>query len=159
MSTIVRMLAKARSRLLRSGVRPEDTDDILQEAFARLEAYTQSHELKSKEAFLITVALNISKDQARYAQRWGQAGTKFDFDALIDAAPGAEEVLEARERLRRMQAGLAQLSPQVLRVLIAQRLDGLSYKDIGEREAITPGAAQKQVARAMIFLVKWMDDW
>lgn len=159
MNAIGKMLAKARATLLRSGAPPQDADDILQEAFARLQAYTRSHELRSEEAFLITTALNISRDHARRRERWGAPAGEVDLAQLVDARPGAEELLQAQERLRRMKAGLAQLRPQARRCLIAQRLEGLTYNEIAEREGIAPTTAQKQVARAMMFLVKWMDGW
>jgi RNA polymerase sigma factor (sigma-70 family) len=153
------MLAKAKAAVLRVGAQPQDADDILQEAFARLEAYTQTHELRSEDAFLITTAVNISRDHARRRQRWESQSGGFDFQHMIDEDPDAYDVLHAKERLRRAKAGLAQLKPQVRRCLLAQRLEGLTYAEIGQREAITPAAAQKSVARAMIFLTKWMDGW
>ena len=105
MNAIAKMLAKARAAVLRRGAAPQDADDILQEAFARLEAYTKSHELKSKEAFLITTAINISRDNARRQVRWAGPAGDFDFDRLIDGGPSADEILHAQERLRRAKAG------------------------------------------------------
>jgi len=159
MNAISKMLAKARAAVLRGGAPPQDADDILQEAFARLEVYTQTQELRSREAFLVTAALNISRDAARQRRRWAAPPGEFDFSQLIDTSPAADEILHAQERLRRAQAGLAQLSPLTVRCIMAQRLEGLTYVEIGAREGIAAASAQKKVARAMIFMVKWMDGW
>jgi RNA polymerase sigma-70 factor (ECF subfamily) len=42
---------------------------------------------------------------------------------------------------------------------MAKRVDELSYGDIAAREGITVAAAEKRVARAVLFLAKWMDGW
>lgn len=45
MNAISRMLDKARATILRQGVSVQDVDDIVQEAFAKLEAYTRAHQV------------------------------------------------------------------------------------------------------------------
>jgi RNA polymerase sigma factor (sigma-70 family) len=82
-----------------------------------------------------------------------------DVEAVADAAPRADEVFRARERLRRVEAGLAQLKPLARRVLLAQRLEGMGYAEIAARENMTVGAVEKQVARAVVFLAQWIDGW
>jgi len=82
-----------------------------------------------------------------------------DAENINGSEPASDEVLQARERLRRAQAGLAKLDPSARRSLLAQRLDGMSYNEIARREGISVAAAQKRVARALLFLTKWMDGW
>jgi RNA polymerase sigma-70 factor (ECF subfamily) len=153
------MWARARAVVIRAGAPDNDADDIVQEAFARLEAYTRSHELRSEEAFLVTTALNINRDQARKRSRWAMLGKPAGIEELRDAEPDAHDVAYAKEKLRRAKAGLAKLDPVTERCLIAQRIDGLSIAEIAAREGMQPAATQKRIARAVLFLAKWMDGW
>lgn len=159
MSTLADMLKKARAVLLRRGNSPDDADDIVQEAFARLAAYTRAHEVRSEEAFLVNAALNISRDQGRRRQKSPFDPADIDLESIADGGPQPDEVVRARERLRRAAAGLEQLNPRTRRILLAQRLDGMTSVQIAAREGMSVAAIEKQVARGMLFLIKWMDGW
>ena len=159
MSTINRMMGKAKAAILRQGVRPQDADDIVQEAFARLEAYTRTHELRSQEAFLITAARNIGKDEARRRWHSATAPDALDFEDIADGAPSPEEHARVQERLRRANSGLARLDTVTRRCLLQQRVDGLTFPQIAEREGMSVSAVEKRVARAVLFLTRWMDGW
>ncbi|WP_245620196.1 RNA polymerase sigma factor [Phenylobacterium immobile] len=153
------MLKKARNVVARRGVARDDIDDVVQEAFARLEAYERIHSVRSKEAFLVRAAVNISKDEARRRRN-----APFVFDAsqvteIADGAPTPEEVLRGRERLRRAKAGVAQLDPVTRRCLLAQRLEGATYAELAKAEGISVAAAEKRVARALVFPTNWLDGW
>ena len=159
MTTITRMFDKARMVVLRRGASPDDADDIVQEAFARLEAYTRAHEVRSQEAFLVRAAVNISRDQSRRRRIAPFAAASFDVELVADTAPQPDEVVRAQERMRRARTGLDRLDPRTRRCLLAQRLEGMTYAQIAAREGLSVSAVEKQVARAVIFLVKWMDGW
>jgi len=50
-------------RLLRSRGRSlDDTDDLIQEAFLRLQLYCRDHQVEQPEAFLVRTVLNLSTD-------------------------------------------------------------------------------------------------
>jgi len=148
---------KVRAVLLRRGVPLQDVDDIVQEAFARLEAYTQKQELLSEEAFLVTTAMNVGRDQARHHMRMRDVSAEFDLTAIKDAAPEPEEKAAIQERLRRVNAGLARLEPVTRRCLLAHRLDDMSYPEIARREGLSVAAVEKRVARAVMFLAQWTE--
>ena len=158
MGDLINMWRKVRRVLLGHGIAPQDADDIVQEAFARLESYTRAHELRSREAFLVTTALNISRDQARRRAHVLETG-EFDLEAIVDSAPQPEERLRTQERLRRADAGLAQLDPVTHRCLLSQRLDGMSFPQIADREGMSVAAVEKRVTRAVMFLTQWMDGY
>ncbi len=156
MSDVLKMFRKVRAVVLRHGVASQDADDIVQEAFARLESYTRRQELRSEEAFLVTTAVNVSHDQARRRSR-SQPG-ELDLEAIADVAPSPVEQLLAQERLRRAGTGLARLDPVTRRCLLAQRLEGLTFPQIAALENMSVAAVEKRVARAVMFLTKWMDE-
>jgi RNA polymerase sigma-70 factor (ECF subfamily) len=158
MSDVLQMFRKVRAIVLRQGVAAQDADDIVQEAFARLESYTRRQELRSPEAFLVTTAVNVGRDQARRRARTPAQAAEFDLGTIIDAAPQPEEQLLLQERMRRAKTGMSRLDPVTRRCLLAQRLDGLTFPQIAERENMSVAAVEKRVARAVMFLTKWMDE-
>ncbi len=158
MNEVVQMWRKVRAIVLRRGVAPQDADDVLQEAFTRLESYTRLHELQSREAFLVTTALNISRDQARHRMHGLELGD-LDLSGVADAAPQPEEWLRVQERLRRANSGLSRLDPVTRRCLLAQRVDGLTFPKIAELEGMSVSAVEKRVARAVMFLTQWMGEY
>lgn len=158
MGDILQVFRKVRAVVRRQGVAAQDVDDIVQEAFARLEAYTRKQELRSSEAFLVTTAVNVGRDQARRRTKMQLVSGEFDLDAIADVAPSPEEQLESQERLRRASSGLAQLNPTTRRCLLAQRVDGLTFSQIAAREHLTVAAVEKRVARALMFLTQWMGN-
>src|SRR5512139_3017722 len=105
MSTILAMLQKTRRAVIARGARVEDADDIIQEAFARMESYLRVHAVANQEAFLLRVALNIGRDQARREKRAPFSDSPLALELVADASPQPDEILRARERLRRAKAG------------------------------------------------------
>jgi DNA-directed RNA polymerase specialized sigma24 family protein len=59
------MLAKARRAVLRRGVPEQDADELVQEAFLRIERYERAQRARSREALLVTAAVNLSIDRHR----------------------------------------------------------------------------------------------
>lgn len=158
MSTLPAMLRKVRAVALRRGVALQDVDDLVQEAFVRVESYTRKHEIRSVEAFMVTAAMNLNRDQARHRARAPVRDEGFDLQALVDSGPQPEEQLQARERLRRIDSGMRRLDEQTRRCLLAKRLDGLTAAQIAQRENLSTAAVEKRVARALLFLTQWMGD-
>lgn len=158
MGDVLQVFRKVRAVMLRHGVAPQDVDDIVQEAFARLEAYTRKQELRSQEAFLVTTALNVSRDRVRRRARAPRHSDEFDLETISDAAPQPEERLAIQERLRRVNSGLARLDPKTRRCLLAQRVDGFTFAQIAKRENLSVAAVEKRVARAVLFLARWTDN-
>ena len=157
MNDLMQMWRKVRAVVLGRGVAAQDADDIVQEAFARLESYARAHQLRSREAFLVTTALNISRDQARRRVHASEVDD-FDLESIVDTAPQPEERLRVQERLRRASAGLARLDQVTRRCLLAQRLDGMTFPQIANREGMSVAAVEKRVTRAMMFLTQWMGE-
>lgn len=159
MSSISKMLEKVRRTVARRGAEVGDVDDIVQEAFARMESYMRAHVVENKEAFLVRVAVNISRDQAKRRRGSPICASDWSMDLVADAAPKPDEIVRAQERLRRAKAGLDQLDEVTRRCLLDQRLNGLTFAQIAEREGLAVTTVEKRVARAILFLTKWMDGW
>ncbi len=153
------MLEKARRAVLRRGVALQDADDLVQEAYVRVKAYEQTQVVKSREAMLVTAAVNLSVDKARRRNRAPLVEFSDDMLESPGDTPPPDEVYQAQVRLKRLSEGLAILPDRTRRILLSRRLDGLSFKEIAAAEDMTVTAVEKQVARATLELMKWMDGW
>lgn len=77
------MLRKVRAVVVRSGVAPQDADDVVHEAFVRrLESYARKQKIRSQEAFLVRAAVDLGRDRARRRARMpvNVAGRIVQFD-------------------------------------------------------------------------------
>ena len=159
MTTLSQMLRKARTAVMRRGVPLDEADDLVQEAFLRLESYERANPVRSREAFLVSAAVNLSIDHARRRARSPFDEFTRDVESVPQLGAGPDEVVAARAKLRRLEEGLAELPKRTRRILLARRIDGNSFIEIAAREGLSVSAVEKQVARATLSLMKWMEQW
>ncbi len=70
MSSLADMLAKARRAVMRRGVPAEDADELVHDAFIKVEQYERAHAAELTEALLVTAAVNFrSTVRAKNAAR------------------------------------------------------------------------------------------
>ena len=159
MSGLSEMWRKARRAVLRRGVSEADADELVQEAFLRVEQYEHTHRARSREALVVRTAVNLSIDHVRRAAR-APFAEQLDLHLIADRTqPDPAQVAEEHARLRHASRGLAALPERTRRILLMRRLDELSYADIARREQMSVAAVEKQVARATLHLMRWMDGW
>jgi len=154
------MWQKVRLAVIRRGVPIDEADDLVQEAFLRLERYEREHGVLSREAFVMRTAANLTIDRARRAAAnpvASIAGLNLAEIAAVESLP--DELVESRAKLAHLQLGLAALPQDARRILLMRRIDGLSFKEIAVAEGLSVGAVEKKVARATLVLMKWMDGW
>jgi RNA polymerase sigma factor (sigma-70 family) len=144
---------------MRRGASREDAEDLVQEAFLRLELYSRSHDVREPEAFVVRTAMNLSVDGARRAARRRIAPEPVEHLQLVDSAPRPDEVWAARKRLERLNAGFAQLDGKTRAMLRAQRIEGVSVAEIARRHGVSVSAVEKRLAKGILVLMRWMDGW
>jgi RNA polymerase sigma factor (sigma-70 family) len=155
----VRPLMTKLRRLLRSRGRSiDDTDDLIQEAFLRLQLYCRDHRVHKAEAFLVRTALNLSADQGKRDRRLHVGQEVLERLALIDPGPTPDEVYAGRMRLQHWKAGLNALSPRRREVFLLNRVEGFSFPQIAERLGISLSMTEKHAAKAILFLTDWMEE-
>ena len=158
MNQLSEMLRRVRTTLRRRGVAEQDAEDLVQEAFLKVERYEQRHAVRSQEALLVRTAMNLQIDEARREGRAPFAGAINVF-AIADAAPDPEQELRSQQRLKHAAEGLERLPERTRRILLRRRLDGANYATIAQEEGMSVPAVEKQVARATLEMMKWMEQW
>ncbi len=149
---------RVKAALMRRGRSEPDADDIVQEAWIRLTLYECEQVIDEPEAFLMRIALNLSIDMHRSRMRHGEEVLLEDV-VLVDASATLEDVLLARERVQRLGLGLGRLSDKTRDILIAYRLEGMTYKEIARRYGLSISTVEKHIARATMQLTTWMEGW
>jgi len=155
MATLAEILAKARRAVVRQGIADQDADELVHEAFLKVEQYERVHAVRSQEALLVRAAVNLSIDRQRRNRHMPLADGARLYE-IPDAAPDPAQIIEARARLRQVAAGLERLPERTRRILLKRRLENMSYADIAASEDMTVAAVEKLVARATLQLMNWM---
>jgi RNA polymerase sigma factor (sigma-70 family) len=159
MRPIRQLISGLRITLQRRGASADEAEDLVQEAFLKFETYRQAAEVREPEAFVVRAALNLAVDAGRRKGRSPFSARALEDFQFADSSPGPDEVLQGRDRLERLRQGLEALKPRTRDMLLAQRLEGLTYAEIAHREGVSVSAVEKQIARAVLFLMTWMEGW
>ena len=122
----------------------DDSEDVIQETFLKLLDHLQhGRERRNLKSWLFTVAANACRDRTRWRMRWLPWEAERD-DRTVDPIEPSGETARARTAFRR-------LAPRD-RLLLALRVQGLSYRDI----AIASGIREQSVGR---LLARALDRW
>jgi RNA polymerase sigma-70 factor (ECF subfamily) len=140
---------RVRNYLRRRGNTREDAEDLVQEAFLRLELYCrEGHKVLQPEAFLMRTAINLSVSRYRHDQRSPVRSQTVPLQliGLADASP--DEVFQAEERLEHIRRVLDAVSRRTRDIFLLHRIGGFSYAEIAQQMAISVSAVEKHVASA-----------
>jgi RNA polymerase sigma-70 factor (ECF subfamily) len=134
-----------------------DAEDLAQEAFLRLANADQSAaEIAKPVAYLHQIGRNLMRDHVQGPARRHEFGSP---EMVDEAVSEANELgrLEARDKLRRVEAALARLKPKTRNIFLAHRLDGMTYGEIAERTGLSVKGVEKQMSKAIAQLGRALD--
>ncbi len=139
--------------LLRRARSPMDAEEMVQDLFVRLLRRGDLFSLDNIDGYVFEAAANVARDRGRYDKSRGQ-GRHVDIDDLTPKSeePGAEQILDGKQQLKRMLAALDALPPRARTVVILRRLENLTYPQIARRLGISVSAVEKHMVRAMAAL-------
>jgi RNA polymerase sigma-70 factor (ECF subfamily) len=140
--------------LLQRGRTREETEDLIQEAFLRMQEYCeQGGSVRQPEGFLVRTVLRLASNARRDEHRDLYADTDVDqLTLVIDTQPTPDEVLAGYQCLERMRSTLDAVSRRTRDIFFLHRLDGLSYAQIAQRMGISISAVEKHIASALVAL-------
>jgi len=130
---------------------PPDPEDIAQAAFLRLAAMPEPEAIQNPFAFLGRVASNLVLDDIRR----GRARARSIHELRLagggerDERPCCERELIGREDMALVIERLKAMPATRRRVLILNRVHGLSFAEIGRRMGISGPAVRKHLVRAL----------
>jgi RNA polymerase sigma-70 factor (ECF subfamily) len=143
-------LRRLQSVLRRRGHSREDAEDLIHDAFLRVQAYCdEGGEVREQEAFLVRSVLNLARDARQRAHLDLYERQPVEEFTILDTAPRPDEVLDAEQRLRELREALNAVNPRTCQAFFLHRVDGLSYAQIAEHFDISVSAVEKHIAKAM----------
>jgi RNA polymerase sigma-70 factor (ECF subfamily) len=124
--------------------------DLRQEVYARVYDAARSARPLSAKSFVFATAHNLLRDRARRA-RIVSIEAVADLDTLSLAADEApvDQVVSAREELRRLQTALDALPPRRREVVMLRKIHGLSQREVASRLSITEDTVERQVSKGV----------
>jgi len=131
----------------------EDAEDVIQEAYLRVLSYSESHEVEHPERLLFSTARHLAVDAHRRQKVRERTAAQY---AVLEACsfdfPSADEVVDARQRLKRVEAAVDLLPPRCREAFLLHRLEGMSYSEIATHCGISVSAVEKLIARACLHI-------
>lgn len=154
MNRLPQYFRRLRTLLVRRGRTPEEAEDLIQEAFLRMQEYCErGGQVHQPEGFLVRTALRLAANARRDAHPELYCAERVEnLTFIADTKPTPDEVLAGDQCLERMRDALDAVSRRTRDVFFMHRLDGLSYAQIAERLGVSVSAVEKHVASALAIL-------
>ncbi|MEJ1962449.1 MAG: RNA polymerase sigma factor [Gammaproteobacteria bacterium] len=146
--------------LERRGWKRHDAEDVIQDAFLRMQAYcNEGGEVRNSEAFLVRTALNVSSNvRTRRRDHIHLDDAANEPALLLNLAPAPEEEIAAEEVLRQVSALIESMNARTREIFLLHYIDGYSYPQIATQLGISVSAIEKHMARAMLALTQELRD-
>lgn len=145
----------------RKGHSASDAEDLTQDVFVRL-AKPAGDGRTREDGYVFTVARNLHRDNHRRRQvrtAYDNPADREIFEILHGSSDAIdpERVLVGRDEAERLREGLAELPDRTREIFLLYRMEGMAQRDIATRLGLSISTVEKNVARAMLFLLDKMD--
>ena len=134
---------------LRMVKRPEDAQDVAQEAF--LSAWKALPKFRMDAQFstwIYRLTVNAATSLLRRRREEHSLDDEENPVVMADSAPTPHEAAERRERREILKDCIGQLTDNHRKILILREIHGLNYQEIGEVLELSPGTVRSRLARA-----------
>ncbi len=126
-----------------------DVEDVAQETFLRLTQVSNLSRIENPRAFLLTTAQNVLRDRyRRFSARSGQNHVGLDDVELVSDAVPADQLVEARERLRFFEDAVYTLPEDQRRAFLLFHFGERSQSEIAAEMSCSVSLVEKLVRGA-----------
>jgi RNA polymerase sigma factor (sigma-70 family) len=147
-----RLIARMVGRI----VRPEEIEDIVQEAFVTSYAASRTQEIRNPQAFMMRVARNLAFDHVGRAERKLNCSLD-DIDELeLVSDLDTELSCQSEEKFLEFCRAVSHLPTSCRRVFILKKVYGLSLIEISKHLGISTSTAEKHVAKGLSIVMEHM---
>lgn len=131
--------------------RPEDVEDIAQEAFVRVLEAGSKGEIHYRQAYLFRTARNLALNSlARKSNLLEDYIEDFpELEVLSDGA-SLDDTVASQQHFERFCRAAASLPDQCRQVLILRKVYGLSQREVAARLGIAVSTVEKHLAKGML---------
>lgn len=134
---------------------PAEAEDVVQEIWLHV-ARAETGPVANPLAFLHRVGMNILLDRVRERKRRGKREQDWSDVAIeqrggeaTDDGPSPHDIVDGRQRAKRLAAAIDALPPGAGRVFRRHKLDGLSHSEVAAELGISRSAVEKHIAVAL----------
>ena len=128
--------------------------DLMHDAFVRM-AEQPIAKVQDARSYLYQIARNLLLDHKKQEVRRKTAAVPHEaLSDVADDVPSPEDATDARLRLVRLQAVIAQLPFKTQQIFVLRRVDGLSYIEIARYLGISESSVEKHLAAAVQHLAR-----
>lgn len=124
-------------------------DDALHDAYLRLASQHNLDQIQHPHTYLVNTAVNSAIDRLRRDARQ-VSDDEIDalFERTLDEQPGAEQTLEARQRVEQVVQVMASLPVRQYELLVAHRIHHESTEVLAQRWGITARMVRREIQSA-----------
>lgn len=137
-------------------VRPDEIEDIVQEAFVMSYAASRNQEIRNPKAFMMRVARNIALDHVGKAERKLNCSLEDIDEAAMPEGLDTELRCQSDERFLEFCRAVSALPTSCRRVFVLKKVYGLSLNEIGDYLGISTSTVEKHVAKGLSIVVEHM---
>ena len=136
----------------------QDTEDLLQNLYLRIQKYDGKEEIINTRSFVYRIANNLAIDILRQKKRMMNhySESNINFPEIASTVPLTDQLVYDRTRLRFLQEALNKLTEKSRRCFILHRCDKMTYQEVGKQVGISESMAKKHVIKALAHCRKYM---
>jgi RNA polymerase sigma-70 factor (ECF subfamily) len=136
-----------------------DANDIVQDAFLRLQRVSAEQIIENPRSYLFRIADNLAIDHIRsrtsQARRLEQVG---DIHLIASGDPSPERIIDYRQRLARLEGVISELPDRQRKAFLMHKLDGLSHSEVAQVMGISKSGVEKLITKALARCRDGLDD-
>lgn len=146
-------------RLIGRIVRPDEIEDIVQEAFVQSFAAARNQQILNPRAFMFRTARNLALNSINRSEHRLNSSIEDleNFDIASEGDP-VEAECQSEEKFLSFCRAVATLPVACRRVFILKKVYGLSQKEIATYLDIAPSTVEKHIARGMSVTTEYMHN-
>lgn len=138
---------------------PEDIDDLIQEAYAKLSALESIDHIARPDTFFFQVVRNLLVDQIRRSRVVRiEAATELDVPSVYTDEPTPERIAGARRELARVGELIEALPERCRRVFTLLKVEGLSQKEVAARLGVSESVVENEGVKGIRKILKTMRE-
>ncbi len=134
---------------------PEDIDDLIQEAYAKLAALKSIDHIVRADTFFFRIVQNLLIDKIRHARVVRiEAATETDFSTVYTDEPSPERITAARRELAQVAELIANLPDRCRRIFTMRKIEGVSQREIAARLGVSESVVENEGAKGLRLIMR-----
>lgn len=127
-----------------------DIDDVIQEAYCRVASLDSIDHIDNLRSYFFRTVHAVATDIMRRAkvENFSRV-TEIEWTNVLDEGPSPDRVIEAGQRLERVNDLLSRLTWTCRRVIELRRIEGLSQKDTALLMGVSESVVENHIARGL----------